>query len=401
MKLCVTIPAHNEEMTIAKVVSGVPRDIAHIDEVEVFVVNDGSTDQTQELAEEAGATVVNVTGRPGLGSIFRIGMDRAMRAGADVICNIDGDGQFNPDDIRRLVAPLLDDEADFVTCSRFASPEVYPDMPAVKFHGNRIVTKIINFVCGAKADFSDVSCGFRAFNREAAYRMTLFGKYTYTHECFVDLFAKGCRIKEVPIKIRGEREFGKSRIASNVWRYGVRSLETIVRAGRDVQPFRFFGGLALLLAFPGLLLGAFVVSYYLLNGRTSPWTSLIGVSGTLLTLGVIVGVLALLADMLARHRRITEELLYLTRRRLYANERTMRAAHLDDSVGPVSLHTVEHAETVADSMAPVMREIAHGLADEVSDRVADRVTDRVAERVTHRANGRKLREQQRVVASQK
>jgi glycosyltransferase involved in cell wall biosynthesis len=369
MKLVVTIPAHNEDPTIGRVVRGVPRDIDGIDEVEVIVVNDGSTDRTFEEAEAAGATVVSVTGRPGLGSIFRIGMDRAMRAGADLICNIDGDGQFEPADIRRLVAPLLDDEADFVTCSRFANPSVYPDMPPIKFHGNRWVTQIINFVCGG-TKYTDVSCGFRAFNREAAYRMTLFGKYTYTHECFVDLYSKGCRIVEVPIKIRGVREHGESRIAKSLWKYGTNSLETIVRAGRDIQPLKFFGSFALLLFTPGVLLALFVSIYYLVQGRTTPWTSLIGVSGTLLTLGVILGALALLADMIGRHRRITEELLYLTRKRLYANARTMKAAHLDDALGPVSLHTAAHGEpTIANgTLEPVMREIADSMTDELTDR---------------------------------
>ena len=377
MKLCVTIPAHNEENTIAQVVAGVPRDIEGIESVEVFVINDGSTDRTRELAEDAGAYVVQVTGRPGLGSIFRIGMDRAMRAGADVIVNIDGDGQFDPADIRKLVAPLLDDEADFVTCSRFAHPDVYPDMPPIKFHGNRWVTQIINWVCGGTS-FTDVSCGFRAFNREAAYRMTLFGKYTYTHECFVDLYSKGCRIREVPIKIRGVREFGESRIAKSIWKYATNSFETIIRAGRDVQPLKFFGTIALLLFLPGLVLGGWVAGFWLATGRTTPWTSLIVISGTLMTLGVLLGALALLADMLSRHRRITEELLYLTRKRLYANARTMRAAHLDDGLGPVSLHTAAHGEpptTVIGNgtLEPVMREIAGTLADEVTDRVTEKV----------------------------
>src|SRR3954469_7921533 len=162
MKLVVTIPAQNEEKTIAQVISGVPRNIPGIDETEVIVVNDGSTDRTGEIARRAGASVVNLVGRPGLGYVFRAGLERAMRRGADIIVNIDGDGQFNPGDIRKLVQPLLKDEADFVTCSRFADPELWPTMPKVKFYGNRIVTYIINWVCGG-TNFTDVSCGFRAF----------------------------------------------------------------------------------------------------------------------------------------------------------------------------------------------------------------------------------------------
>lgn len=355
MKLVVTVPALNEEKTIGSVVAGVPRNIPGISEVEVIVVNDGSTDRTAEVAERAGAIVINVSGRPGLGRIFRTGMERAMRRNADFVVNIDGDGQFNPADITRLVEPLLNDEADFVTCSRFADPSLYPDMPKVKFYGNRVVTRIINSVCGG-TNFTDVSCGFRAFNREAAYRMTLFGRFTYTQECFIDLFGKGMRIVEVPLKIRGVREHGKSRIASSITKYARGSLPIILRAMRDIQPLKFFGGIGMMLFLPGLLAGMFVAIWYAIGDTktitvnninhttvvhgTAPFTSLIPISGALVILGFLMFALALLADMLGRHRRISEELLYLARRRIYAVRRTTRPNAVGDDPGiPVpSLH---------------------------------------------------------------
>ncbi|HQY87653.1 MAG TPA: glycosyltransferase family 2 protein, partial [Tepidisphaeraceae bacterium] len=114
MKLVVTIPAQNEEKTIGDVIRSVPRTIAGIEEIEVIVMDDGSTDQTAQLARDAGALVIPIHGRPGLGRVFKIGIDRATRRGADVICNIDGDGQFNSGDIPKLVAPILNDSADFV-----------------------------------------------------------------------------------------------------------------------------------------------------------------------------------------------------------------------------------------------------------------------------------------------
>ncbi|MCS7032401.1 MAG: glycosyltransferase family 2 protein, partial [Phycisphaerae bacterium] len=274
MKLVVTIPALNEDKTIAQVISGIPRNIPGIDEIEVIVINDGSTDRTAEVAERAGAIVINVSGRPGLGYIFRTGLERAMRRGADIIVNIDADGQFNPGDIPRLVEPLLMDEADFVTCSRFADPALRPEMPAVKYYGNKAVTRIINWICGG-TDFTDVSCGFRAFNREAAYRLTLFGRFTYTQECFIDLFSKGLRIAEVPLKVRGVREHGKSRIASNLWKYATNSLPIILRAMRDIQPMKFFGGIAAIIGIPGLLMAAFVTIWYFVNWKTTPFSMMI------------------------------------------------------------------------------------------------------------------------------
>jgi glycosyltransferase involved in cell wall biosynthesis len=367
MKLVVTIPALNEEKTIYQVVSGVPRDIAGIDETEVIVINDGSTDNTAKEALRAGAIVVSLPGKGGLGHVFRTGLERAMRRGADIIVNIDGDGQFNPADIRKLIAPILDDNADFVTCSRFSDPALRPKMPIVKYYGNQWVTGIINWICGGTS-FTDVSCGFRAFNREAAYRMTLFGRFTYTQECFIDLFSKGLRMAEVPLKVRGVREHGKSRIASSIFKYATNSFPIILRAMRDIQPLKFFGGIAALFGLLGVLIGGFVGVWYIFNTetikgkevieiihKTTPFTGLIPVASALVFLSFLMGVLALLADMMGRHRRISEEMLYLARRRVYSNKRAVRV-----SLPPVP-EEVKPGMSLHDSWSfPVIREVPTG-----------------------------------------
>lgn len=371
MKLVVTIPALNEDKTIFQVVSGIPRDIPGISQTEVIVVNDGSTDNTAKEALRAGAIVISLPGKGGLGHVFRTGLERAMRRGADIIVNIDGDGQFNPADIRKLIQPLLEDKADFVTCSRFSDPALRPQMPIVKYYGNQWVTSMINWICGG-TKFTDVSCGFRAFNREAAYRLTLFGRFTYTQECFIDLFSKGLRMAEVPLKVRGVREHGKSRIASSIFKYATNSFPIILRAMRDIQPLKFFGGIAALFGLLGVLMGGFVGVWYLYNTETShvfvkgkdvveiihkttPFTSLIPVASALVFLSFLMGALALLADMLGRHRKISEELLYLARRRIYSSKRTVRV-----SLPPVPEDGPEGL-TLHDSWSlPVIREIPLG-----------------------------------------
>jgi glycosyltransferase involved in cell wall biosynthesis len=371
MKLVVTIPALNEEMTIYQVVSGIPRDIPGISQTEVIVVNDGSTDSTAKEALRAGAIVVSLPGKGGLGHVFRTGLERAMRRGADIIVNIDGDGQFNPADIRKLIQPLLEDKADFVTCSRFSDPALRPKMPIVKYYGNQWVTSMINWICGGTR-FTDVSCGFRAFNREAAYRLTLFGRFTYTQECFIDLFSKGLRMAEVPLRVRGVREHGKSRIASSIFKYATNSFPIILRAMRDIQPLKFFGGIAAMFGLLGVLLGGFVGVWYIFNTesahvivkgkevveiihKTTPFTSLVPVASALVFLSFLMGVLALLADMLGRHRKISEELLYLARRRVYSNKRTVRV-----SLPPVPEDSPEGL-TLHDSWSlPVIREVPLG-----------------------------------------
>jgi glycosyltransferase involved in cell wall biosynthesis len=361
MKLIVTIPALNEEKTIADVIRGIPRDIPGVNEVEIIVCNDGSTDKTAELAEAAGALVIDIHGRPGLGTVFRTGFERAMRRGADIIVNIDGDGQFNSADVAKLIQPILLDQADFVTCSRFKDPALKPVMPTVKFYGNKAVTAIINWICGG-TKFSDVSCGFRAFNREAAYHMTLFGRYTYTQECFIDLFSKGVRIVEVPLKVRGIREHGKSRVAGSIIKYATNSAPIIIRAMRDIQPLKFFGGIAGILLALSAVCAAFITIWWAFNTeivkrapdgtaidwvrKTSPFTSMITVSGILLVLSFLMGAVALLADMMGRHRKISEEMLYLARRRIYSSKRMIKVA-LPDENHPAGL------PTMADAWAPI------------------------------------------------
>ena len=371
MKLIVTIPALNEGKTIAGVIRGVPRDIPGIDEVEVIVCNDGSTDDTAELAEAAGALVINIMGRPGLGTVFRTGIERAMRRGADIVVNIDGDGQFQSSDIAKLVQPILKDEADFVTCSRFKDPAFRPVMTGVKFWGNKVVTRIINWVCGG-TEFSDVSCGFRAFNREAVYRMTLFGRFTYTQECFIDLFSKGCRIVEVPLQVRGIREFGKSRVAGSIIKYATNSLPIILRAMRDIQPLKFFGGIAGILFGLGTAFLGWVSVWWLTHTeqivvraadprdahilytyaahKTAPFTSFITIGGILFVLSFLMGALALLADMMGRHRKISEEMLYLARRRIFSSKRTLKVA-LPDENHQAGL------PTMADAWAPIFHSV--------------------------------------------
>ena len=363
MKLVVTIPALNEDKTIYQVVSGVPRDIEGVTEVEVIVVNDGSTDNTVAEALRAGAIVVSLPGKGGLGHVFRTGLERAMRRGADIIVNIDGDGQFNPADIRKLIQPLLKDQADFVTCSRFSDPALRPTMPIVKYYGNQWVTSMINWICGG-TKFTDVSCGFRAFNREAAYRLTLFGRFTYTQECFIDLFSKGLRMAEVPLKVRGVREHGKSRIASSIVKYATNSFPIILRAMRDIQPLKFFGGIASIFGLMGLICGGFVAVWYMIhtehvNGialhKTTPFTSFIPVAGVFITLSFLLGVLALLADMMGRHRKISEEMLYLARRRVYSSKRTVRV-----SLPPVPEESKQGLSLHDSWSFPVIREIPIG-----------------------------------------
>jgi len=310
--LIAVVPCLNEENTIGAVVSGIPRDIVGIGKVEVVVFDDGSTDETANRAREAGAEVISHATNQGLGATFREAVGVAIAKGADIMVHLDGDGQFDPADVSTLVQPVLARQADMVTASRFLNADLVPDMPLVKIWGNRGVANIVRLLSGKQ--FKDVSCGFRVFSKETLLRMNLFGSFTYTQESFLDLIFKGLTILEVPVKVRGVREFGTSRIASSIPRYAVRSLKIMLRAFISYRPFKFFASIAVVCLAIGFGFLTFLGLHYIKAGSFSPhiWAGFVG--GSFAFLGFSTLVTGLVGDMLVRMRMNQEEILYHLKR---------------------------------------------------------------------------------------
>lgn len=311
----IIIPALNEDRTIGSVISRIPKVIPGISLITVLVIDDGSTDVTAAVARNASATVISHPLTKGVGAAFHTGIKNALELGADYIVNIDADGQFNPEDIPQLLSPIQQGKVEFVTATRFAMKKHMPQMPAIKLWGNKWMVRIINFITSKK--FTDVSCGFRAYSREAALRLTLFGHFTYTQESFIDLAFKGVTMAEVSLQVRGQREFGNSRVASNLWRYGAKSFSIIFRAARDYRPFYFIGVPGVIILVIGIIMGVFVTWHYIATGHTSPYRSLVTGSGMLMIIGFLLLFISLLADMIHRSRMAVEEVLYLTRKATY------------------------------------------------------------------------------------
>jgi len=312
LRLVVVMPALNEQATVAQMVRGVPREIPGVGSVQVLVVNDGSTDATAEVAAGAGATIVSHGRRRGVGAAFQTGLSAALDMGADLIVSIDADGQFDPSTIPDLVAPVLAGQADFATASRFAQPDLVPEMPKIKRWGNRVMSRLISRLIGQ--DFHDVSCGMRCYNRRAAMSLNLIADFTYTQEVFLNLGLKRMRMVEVPIPVLGRRPRGESRVASNLWRYGLNTMGIIFRCYRDYRPMRFFGALALALMIPAMLLEVFLLVWYVSTGGFSPhkWAGFTGAA--LFAFGLALLLIGVIGDMLNRHRMYLEELLYRARR---------------------------------------------------------------------------------------
>ena len=305
--IIVQIPARNEGKTIAGVIKRIPRKINN-HKIKVLVINDASDDDTAKIAKSAGADYVfNRKVSEGLGAVFKTGIDTCLKLGADIIVNIDADNQFNPEDTPKLVLPILNNEADMVTASRFLKPELTKNMPWIKKWGNKRFTKLISKITGQK--FTDTQCGFRAYSREAALRLNLKGKFTYTQEVFIDLIEKGMKIKEVPLEVKYFKE-RNSLISGNLRRYGLKSIAIIGRATRDSQPLSFFGMPGLILFILGAIGGGFSFIYWLFTHTTTPIKTLFNLSVFFTISGIALIVLGLLADMLKTVKSSQDEILY-------------------------------------------------------------------------------------------
>jgi len=315
LSLVVTIPALNEAATVAEVIGAIPRDISGVESVDVVVIDDGSTDDTAKVAAEAGAKVVSFSYNKGLGAAFGQGLRTALGLGADIIVNIDADGQFNPQDISKLLLPIIEGRADMVTASRFADDDLIPEMPWIKKWGNQVGANVVNKLSGQK--LCDVSCGFRAYSRDAALRATLLGGHTYTHEVILDLALRGLRIVEVPVKVIGVRKVGKSRLTENLWKHCLNSLLIILRAYRDYRPTRVFGAISLVFLLLAVSCGVFVGFHYLATGAFSPYIFVAFLAGGFGFVSLICYITALLAGMINRLRILQDEQLFLLRKQEY------------------------------------------------------------------------------------
>jgi len=310
--LVVIIPAFNEERTIGQVIDGIPR-IAGV-KIKVVVVNDNSSDSTSMVAKAQGAIVIDHNVRKGVGWAFRTGISKALKLGADMIVNMDADGQFNPADISRLIRPIVEKDYDFVTCTRFRG-HMKGRMPLIKQIGNKIFTMLISFLI--KKRFTDTQCGFRAYSRHAALSLTVYGNYTYTQEVFIDLACKGLKMTEVPCRVLAKRKNGRSRVLANgVPTYILRSMKIVIRSFRDYKPLFFFGAPGVFSSLFGLLVGLGAVIFWILNGQTTPVRIYVFISIFFTIAGLILITLSLVADMFVRVRKNQEEILYYIRQRL-------------------------------------------------------------------------------------
>jgi glycosyltransferase involved in cell wall biosynthesis len=303
MKLIVQIPAYNEEATIAQALREIPKKLDGVTSVETLVVDDGSTDKTAEAARKAGANhVVQLKTHRGLSSAFVAGIDAALRLGADIIVNTDADNQYVAADIARLVAPIVKGTADVVIGDRDVAQS--PHMSPLKKSLQRLGSWTVGKASGV--DVADVTSGFRAFSRDAATQINVFNPFTYTLETVIQAGNRNLGVQSVVVRTNAPTR--PSRLYRGIGTYLRKSMATIFRIYTLYRPLKTFFAIGSVLMFLGIALGARFLWFFFQGDRGGHIQSLI-LAAVFLIAGFQTWLMALLADLIAVNRRLTEDVL--------------------------------------------------------------------------------------------
>ena len=311
MKLIIQIPCYNEAETLEVALNDLPKHIDGIDEIEYLIINDGSKDNTVEVARNWGVNyVVNFKRNKGLAKGFVAGLDACLRNGADIIVNTDADNQYCADDIQKLIQPILDGKAEYVIGARPIDDTEHfsPLKKKLQHLGSWVVRK------ASKTDIPDAPSGFRAYSRHTAMRLNVINEYTYTLETIVQAGRNKMAITSVPI--RTNAELRPSRLFSSMFGYIKKSMLTIARAYMMYRPLFFFAIIALIFCGAGAVLGIRYL-YYLGIGQGAGHVQSLILASTLIIIGVQAGVIGLLADVIAANRKILQDIQFSIRKMEY------------------------------------------------------------------------------------
>lgn len=310
MKVIVQIPCLNEADTLASALEGLPETIAGVDCIETMIIDDGSSDGTVDVARAMGIDhIVQHRRNLGLAQAFATGIEQSLRLGADIIVNTDGDNQYPAHYIADLVAPIIAGQADIVIANRQVQQVAHfsPLKKLLQGLGSWLVRTV------SGTDVPDAPSGFRAYSSEAALRLNILSRYSYTLETIIQAGKMGLTIVSIPVETNPPTR--PSRLQRSVWHFIKAQASTIVRMYAFYEPLRTFSYIAAPFLLSGLILLVRFGIYYLIGERgIGRFAQSVSIGIGLLLVGTIIALFGIQADVAGKHRQLTQEVLYRLRK---------------------------------------------------------------------------------------
>lgn len=303
MKLIIQIPCFNEALTLPETLKSLPKYISGIDKIEILVVDDGSEDNTSEIARQFGVDhIIRLKKNQGLAGAFKAGLDACLRLNADIIVNTDADNQYNSDDIEKIIQPIIKGEAELVIGDRGVANEASftPLKRKLQTIGSYVVSKASGLT------IPDATSGFRAMTRETALKTNVLSNYSYTLETLIQAGNRNLSVKSVPVRTNPPKR--PSRLMNGMWDYLLRSGVTIIRAYAMYRAIRVFFTIGIILIGLG---GFFAIRYFIffVQGQGAGHIQSVILAAILLIVGFQTMLNGLLADLIASNRKLLEEIL--------------------------------------------------------------------------------------------
>jgi glycosyltransferase involved in cell wall biosynthesis len=301
MKVFVQIPCLNEEETLPLVLKSIPKKIKNVDEIEILIIDDGSSDKTVEVAKNYGVTHFVIHSRNmGLARSFRDGIDYALKHSADIVVNTDGDNQYPQARIADLVQPIVAHEADIVIGDRQTSKIAHfsPFKKIMQSFGSWVVNK------AAGTDLPDAASGFRAYSRKSLYKINVVTQFSYCMETIIQAGNKHLKIVSIPIETN--KKTRESRLFKNIGQHMAKSAQAILRSYIMFKPYVIFVTLGIVFLAIGLLPFIRFGILYLIGKSNGHLQSLVFGSGMLV--GALLSfALMIISDLLRTNRVLLED----------------------------------------------------------------------------------------------
>jgi glycosyltransferase involved in cell wall biosynthesis len=308
MKLIIQIPCFKEEETLPSTLADLPRQVDGFDQVEWLVIDDGSPDRTVEVAREHGVDhIVRLTNNKGLAYAFQAGLDAALKLGADVIVNTDGDNQYNAADIPKLVAPVLRGDADMVVGDREVNKIAH--FSPLKKSLQRLGSWVVRVA--SETEVPDTTSGFRAYNREAALQLVVVNKFTYTLETIIQAGKQFIAVDHVPIRTNSKTR--ESRLFKSMWSYVRINAVSIFRIYARYEPLRVFMTAAAIVGLAALVVWARYLYFYIDDDGAGHVQSLI-LGAVLFNAAMLLAALGVIGDLMSANSTMVQRVFERVRR---------------------------------------------------------------------------------------